>query len=268
MRKRIRGGSGLGDSLYVQAIVRYLVNELGQEMTVASPHSELFRQFGDRVEVIPHCKNNMQYVAHYAPRKQTKGTTQFQDCCINCGVPRDIPLKLDWPGPSGNLTLRTRQEAAGRPIVLVQMPRMPFSRSDPFGIELLPGREGLQHGIDAIKESGAFTVKVGKGSELYSVHGIDLDLSNRTDLRDLLELSNIADAGFGQVSFIIPLMESFGKPVLSVVARKGLSSRNPFISSITPEKVNHYASSISYVDDQKPRHIMESVQSLWQKIAS
>lgn len=263
MRKRIRGGSGLGDSLYVQAIVRYLVHERKERITVAAPHADLFKHYGDAVEVIAHCKTNMDYVAHYASRKNRPGTSQFEDCCINCGVPKDIPLQYDWPGPVGKLSADIRQRAAGKPIILLQMPRMPFSRNDPFGIELLPEQSGIQKGIDAIKKAGGYIVKIGKGGELYKVQNVDLDMSNKTTIRDLLEIANVADGGFGQVSFIIPLMESYGKPVLTVLARKGLQSKNPFISSITADKVNHYKeSSWTYVDDSMDDVIEKYCQRL------
>ena len=123
-----------------------------------------------------------------------------------------------------------------------------MDRKDKFGRELLPKEETFNRIIDALKPV-YHIVQIGSGKPLYHLEGIDLDLTSKTSITDLLDIALIADRFMGQVSFIIPLSESFDKKALIVWASKGLNSQERYISRITPRKILHKPSSLYVMDD-------------------
>lgn len=241
----VRGGSGLGDALYIQAIARYLI-ERGETVEACSDWPDIFSTLGPKVKVAPFRRTSIDRLAHYSMRRTIKGTTQFEDCCIQAGVPRDIPLRLNWT--VRNTALVDRLKGEGGPIVLVQMPRAPFGRSDGFGLDLLPEWTRLQQAIDALG-SDALKVMVGSGQAVHAFTGIDIDLTNKTSVSDLLDVASVADGFLGYCSFFVPLAECFDKPALLFWSSRGLRSREYVIRQMTPEKVISKPSCRFVIDD-------------------
>ena len=202
----IRSGMGLGDSLYLQSVVRHFVGK-GQKIEACSAWPDVFMPLGAMVKVSPFRRNLIDRLAHYAQRRGVIGTTQFDDCCIQAGVHEQIDLRIDWKPLNTDLISNLR--SSGKPIIALQMPRAPFGdRTDKYGIELLPDWQRLQRAIDLIGQR-AFIVQIGSGQPLHSFSGIDFDLANKTTVCDLLDVAWAADAFLGYCSFIIPLAESF-----------------------------------------------------------
>lgn len=247
--KTIRCGRGLGDSLYLQSVVRHLI-ETGthRRMRVRSDYPDVFRPLGERVEVTPF-NRNVDILAHYSARKGRAGTTQFEDCCHAAGIAGPVDLRLDWTVSDEGLTDRLLPSLL--PIVLVQLPRSPMGRTDGFGAELLPDCRSIQLAIDVLRDS-ALIVQVGAGEPLYRFTGIDVDLSNQTTVAQLLDVASVADGFLGYCSFMLPLAESFNKPALMVWSRRGLTAGHPYVRQITPLKVIHKpATTIAVMDDDK-----------------
>lgn len=258
----IRGGAGLGDALYVQAIARYLVTQ-GHDVEACSAWPDVFAPLAPAVKVSPFRRDGINRLAHYSQRRGVKGTTQFEDCCIQAGVPRDIPLRLDWT--VRNVALVNRSKDDGRPVVLVQMPRAPFGRSDGFGMDLLPDCRRIQDAIDAIG-SRALTVQVGSGEAMFRFGGIDIDLTNKTSVSDLLDVASIADGFLGFCSFFVPLAECFDRPALLVWSRRGLRSREFVVRQITPEKILHKTTSRAIIDDCSETAMAGAVNALCEQV--
>lgn len=250
--KTIRCGRGLGDSLYLQSVVRHLI-ETGthRRMRVRSDYPDVFRPLGERVEVTPF-NRNVDILAHYSARKGRAGTTQFEDCCQTAGIVGPVDLRLDWTLSDEPLALRLRGlRAPDHPIAVVQLPRAPMGRTDGFGAELLPDCRSIQLAIDVLRER-ARIVQVGAGEPLYRFTGVDLDLSNQTTVAQLLDVASVADGFLGYCSFMLPLAESFSKPALMVWSRRGLTAGHPYVRQITPQKVIHKpATTIAVMDDDK-----------------
>lgn len=257
----IRAGSGLGDSIYLQSIARHLI-ERGKKVEVCSNWREVFEPIRDRVLISPFRRDHIHRVAHYTGRKYAPGTDQFQDMCLSAGIAEPVDLRLDWT--VRNRLLIEKARVAGKPIVLVMLPRTPMGRKDGFGAELLPDCRTIQAAIDAIKGQ-AFIVQIGSGVPLFRFTGIDLDLANRTMVRDIIDLASAAHGFLGYVSFIVPLAESFSKPALLVWSRQGLNSkadRGEFIRAITPKKILHRASSHAVIDDCSREEITQAAHAL------
>jgi hypothetical protein len=227
---QIRGGQGLGDSLYVQSVARYYLMK-GKPLAVRSSHADVFRPLG--LPVIPFSRDGAAIVAHYVQRKGEPGTDQWQDVCVSAGIPRDTEMQLDWKllnPANADWFLGVR-----RPVIAVLLPRHGMNRSDGFANELLPNWKI----IDQLLQCNAYKVQIGQGDALYRFHGIDLNLANKTTIGDLLDIASMVDGFVGWCSFMLPLAESLQKPFFSMWSARGMKSRNAFISTLTPKKVIH-----------------------------
>ena len=127
------------------------------------------------------------------------------------------------------------------------MPRTPMGRTDGFGKTLLPDCRAIQVLIDEARDTHRI-VQIGAGQPLFNFRGLDLDLANRTTVAETIDAVSVADRCLGYVSFLVPLAESLDKPATFVWSQRGLKDGQPFISSITPAKVLHKATSRAVID--------------------
>lgn len=245
--KSIRCGRGLGDSIYLQSIVRHMLEKGSTRMCVRSDYPDVFKPLARRVDVTPF-NRTVDILAHYSARKGVQGTTQFQDCCRAAGIYDDVDLRLDWPVDDHALVQSLK--AHGRPIIVVQLPRSPMGRTDGFGAELLPDCRSIQLAIDHLRER-ALIVQVGAGDALFKFTGIDVNLANRTSISQLLDVASAADGFLGYCSFMLPMAESFSKPALMVWSSRGLRAGHPYIRQITPLKVIHRKTTTAVMDNDK-----------------
>lgn len=263
MMTSIRGGMGLGDALYVQAVARHLVGR--ERVEVCTKWPDVFRPLAG-VTLSPFRRDRISRLAHYSLRRAVRETDQFEDCCLQAGLTIDVPLRLDWRVVNGDLIARVKGKAAGRPIVLLQLPRAPMDRKDGYGDELVPDLGVIQAVIDRLRGQGAFVVQAGAGVPLHRFTGVDLDLANATSVCELLDLASAADAFLGSVSFIVPLAESLERPVLVVWSRRGLQSKNEIIRWLTPAKVLHGPRSRAVMDDAPGVEIVAAADALCEPI--
>lgn len=258
----MRGGRGLGDTIYLQSIARHMTEDGTTRMRVASDYADVFLPLGRRVQVIPFKRTGIDILAHYTSRKAIVGTSQFADMCIQAGIRKAIDLRLDWKPIDTDMVQRVK--GAGRPVVCVQLPRAPMGRIDGFGAELLPSQECMQAIVHELGKHFA-VMQVGSGRALYRLRGIDIDIANQTSVSQMIDAASAAHCFFGYPSFIIPMAESLGKPGLFLWARAGLKSMTPFVAQITPEKLLHKPGLSRFiVDNASPERIHEAVTSLLQ----
>lgn len=257
--KSIRCGSGLGDSLYLQSAVRHLV-EKGESLEVCSNWPDVFRPIWDKIKLSPF-RREVDIKAHYAIRKGETETNQFEDVCITAGIREPVDFRLDWTPLNTKLIERIKS-----PTIAVQLPRRPFDRKDGFGKELLPNCEVIQRAINLLKLRNVNTVLIGSGDALHHFSGIDLNLSNRTSVSDLIDVAYAVDGFLGYVSFIVPLAESLSKPALLVWSKRGLQSSTEFLSRITPRKILHRATSRHAIDDCSEDDLAAAVDTLLAEI--
>lgn len=247
----VRGGAGLGDAIYVQGVARHFVQE-GQTVEVCTAWPDIFRPLNGHVMLSPFRRKPIDRLAHYANRRGIGGTTQFEDCCINAGIGAKLALRLDWSPVNKDLVAHLRSVA--KPVVVVQMPRAPFGRTDGFGMEFLPDCSVIQKAIDHVA-GRAYLVQIGHGEPLYRFENIDLDLTNKTSVSDVIDIGYAAAGFLGYCSFIVPLGECFEKPVLVVWSRRGLKSPHEVIRQMTPQKILVPQFSRAVMDDASDEKI-------------
>jgi hypothetical protein len=251
----MRGGSGLGDALYVRVIAEHFIRS-GEAVTACSDQPDAFIGSGAVVE--PFRRDHIDVVAHYTMGKSDQATNQWQDVCNSAGV-KGVQLRIDWTVRNQTLVERVRAAAAGRRIVIVHGGRAPMGRTDGFGAELLPTASAFDAALGGLDD--CFLVRVGKGQHLYQVRA-HLDLSGATSVPDLLDLASICDGIVGQCSFVVPLAECFDKPLLAIWAAKGLDTGHPYTRQITPRKVLSKPSS-SFVMDDWPAERIRNAARAW-----
>jgi len=239
--RKIRGGSGLGDSIYLRPFVEHYLQR-GERVEVCTNYGEVFS--GLDVTISPFRRDSVNKVCHYVSGKTRQGTTQWEDLCISAG--EEIPFRFDWTIRNTLMTRDLQAMAAGRPIIMVNGGRPPMGRSDGFAREMLPARAAFDTVLAAL--DGCFTVEVGKGAELYPLIA-DVDLADRTTPSDLLDIATVAAGLVGQCSFMIPLAEAFDKPLMVVWAAKGLTSATEFIRLCRPQKILSKPTSTFVMDD-------------------
>jgi hypothetical protein len=249
--KHVRGGSGLGDSLYVRVIAEHLLR-LGHPVTAYTFHPDVFIGVDCRVE--PFGKLGINVLAHYVGGKNNPATSQWDDVCDSAQVAR-IPLRFTWHIINQKLVDQVREQARGRPVVLIHGGRAPMNRTDNFGIELLPEKRAFDQVQEAIYRDVLF-VRIGEGKQKYAMDRAEMDLWGKTSVADLLDLAWDCDALIGPCSFVVPLAEAFDKPLLAVWAAGGMHpARHPYLKSITPQKVLAKASSSFVIDDWGPERV-------------
>lgn len=245
--KSIRCGRGFGDSLYLQSVVRHLLEKGSTRLRVKSDWPDVFLPLGHRVEVVPFARSNCDLLAHYSMRKGFAGTTQFQDCCISAGIKGPVDMRLDWTVTKPGLVDMVRKP--GKPVLVVQLPRTPMGRTDGFGATLLPDCRAIQRLIDQAKEDHT-VVQIGAGEPLFRFKGLDIDLANKTSVAETIDVASAADRFMGYVSFLVPLAESFGKPAVFVWSRRGLQDKHQYVRQITPQKILHAPTSTAVMDEE------------------
>ena len=254
--RSIRGGMGIGDAIYLAAVVRHLVAR-GEQLEVCTAWPEIFQAYADRIQLSPFRRSPVDVLAHYSRRRSWR-TRQFQDVCIQAGLgEQEVDLRLDWTVTDPVLTGRLL--ADGRPIVCVQLPRAPMGRTDGVGHELLPNCARIQEAIDRLR-GRALLVQIGAGRPLYKFSGIDVDLRDETTISQLFDVASVASGFLGYVSYVVPMAEAFEKPALLVWSKLGLRSSTGFVRQITPQKILERASSLHVVDNCATDHLSEMTE--------
>ena len=228
---RLRGGRGLGDSLYLRPIVDYLVR-LGERVTALSDYPDVFLASG--AEVQPFTRQGVVLLAHYRTGIGNPQTTQWQDVLRSARMPEGLPLRFSWTVRNATLVDALQARAAGKPLVLVHGGREPMNRTDGFALELMPERAAFATALDALRD--CFLVRVGRGPRRYELPA-DADLDGDTTVADLLDVASQCAGVVAQCSFAVPLAECFDKPLLAIWSARGLVAREAYIRQLTPRKI-------------------------------
>jgi len=254
---RIRGGSGLGDSVYIRPVAEYFIQQ-GIDVTVMSNYGPLFD--GSGASVKPFKKYDIDVIAHYASHRRRQETNQFQDVCETAGIPQ-IPLTFSWTVSDQQKIDAIRELAAGRKIILVHGGREPLGRGDGLGLDMMPRQQAYQRLLDELAD--CFTVRIGMGKHFYNLQ-TSIDLVDKTGIAELVDLFRVCDGVVTQCGNPIPLAECFDKPVLVLFGAAGLNSGHPIIRLVTPAKVLCKPSSTYAVDDWNVEKIKDAVSGFRQ----
>lgn len=254
--KRLRGGSGLGDAVYVRPIAEHLAGR-GCRVTVCTNYPDVF--LGAPVDVDAFTRQRINVVAHYVCGKADTRTTQWEDVQRSAGV-EGVDLRFAWNIQNAALISGVAERAAGRPVVLVVGGRRPMGRSDGFGMELLPDAAAFERLVAHLSGS-CYLVGLGRDEPLYQLP-VHEDLNGATSVTDLLDLFRSCSGVLAQCSFAVPMSEVFDRPLLAVWSSRGLRAREAFIRQVTPQKVLAKATSAAVLDDAAPEALERAGREL------
>lgn len=238
----VRCGRGLGDSIYLRAVVDEYVR-CGEQVTALSNYPDVFIGSGAQVE--PFTRISRAKAANYTHRMHLP-ETQWASILRSVSLSPDVPLRFTWNVQNQGLVDRLRRQADNRPLLLVHGGHMPMQRGDAWTRDLIPRREAFQWTLDALSQ--CFTVRVGASRDAYGLN-VDKDMNGSTSVSDLLDLFYECDAVVAQCSFAMPLAECFDKPLLGIWSARGLDSRTAYLRSVTPRKVLTKPTSCHVIDD-------------------
>lgn len=255
--KRIRGGRGLGDSIYLRPIVEHFARA-GEAVIVHSDYPDVFIESGATVGPFRR-GGDINVLAHYVGGKTRTDTNQWQDVCAGAKLP-ELPLRFDWTVRNTALVDRLRANAGGDPIIVVHGGRAPMNRSDGYGMELMPDKCAFDTALAVL--AGCYTVGIGNAQQLYPLH-VDIDLNGSTSVSDLLDIGAICDGVVAQCSFCVPLAESFDKPLLAIWAARGVADGvHPYLKAITPKKILSKPTSRYVMDDWSVQRIQDVASTM------
>lgn len=261
---KIRGGAGFGDAMYVRVVAEYFVRR-GESVKVATPWPDVF--IGSGASTFPFTRDNIDVIAHYVDNRYRQETTQFRDMCLRAGIRDRLKLEFKWEQRNPELLRRVREQAAGRPIVLVHAGREPFGRTDGLGLDLIPRATVFAQALFAL--SDCLTIGIGDGKRQFYTPEVELDLVGKTSVRDILDLGTVCTGVLAQVSFCVPLAECFGKPFLGVWSAKGLRTPSrPLLTTVTPGKILEKPTSLHVIDDWEDERINGGVNAFRQLLGS
>lgn len=255
---RIRGGSGLGDAIYLQSVVRHLVYQGNKKLEVVNNYPDVFRNI-PHIRVQPFVRASVDIVAHYPSRRAFQETTQFEDMQIVGKIKGPVEMQLDWEVLNHKLINDILDRANGKPILWAGVAREPMGRNDKFGMDLVPPQQPYNDALEILSEH-YFIVEVGRGPALYPLSHTHYSLMDKTkSTTDLIDIATICDAFIGQCGYIIPLAESFHKKLMIVWNHKQFESvfpngqPNKFIRYCTPKKILHRRDTSSFIMDSDPK---------------
>lgn len=241
--QRVRGPGGLGDAIYLASAVRHLLLK-GESLLVATKWPDVFsllkKQYPERLFIDPSGTKTGHFdrIFHYQARKQLSGTTQFEDLCICGKITEKVEAKFEWEITNPFLVGSILDKADKKKILFVQVPRPPMDRLDGFGKELLPRHEVMDMILDHVKDR-FFIVQCGKGEPIHHYRNIHLDLANQTTVKEFLDVSWVSDYFLGPCSNIVTMGEAYPRHHLIIWGAGVRKSHNPFIRSMSPQKVQH-----------------------------
>ena len=231
----LRSPNGLGDAIYLRAIVLHLVAR-GEEVTVFTKWKDVFSDLPVAVrEVIDITPNDRPtYVYCPAERVIPEGLSDFVIRCRSAGIKERVELKLDWKVKNQALLDQIKRDARGRKIFIYQCARAIRS---PISALLKPRREAFNKFIE--RHADHYRIKLGHPPHVEDDPGApcELDLFGKAFIFGTFDVCTIGDIFFGQASFINCIAEALDKPHITMFARAALASPHPRANSATPERV-------------------------------
>ena len=237
----IRGCMGLGDSLYSRRVCEYYIKE-GHQITMETRYPDIFSDLD--MKTSSNRQFNSDVNCSYITRKKYKNTSQYEDVLYFAKITEPWPLIMtrEWEA-DGGFAADLLSQIDSRICLVADLYKSSGVRNR---MTLVPDVDGYNKIISALNKEYT-TVMIGNGPAM--AEGCEYDLRGKTSITDLMALAQKASFCLTQVGALLPICESFGTRVVSILSRGYRYSGESFINSITPKKVICGDSSRCYYDD-------------------
>lgn len=229
---------GLGDAIYLRAIVLHLLKK-SEQVVVFSKWPEVFADLD--VEVRPLSGVEEPHEFKITPARyrlsDRSGLTQFELMCRSAGLNDDVPLRLGWSLANKKLVDDVVRRSRGRKIMLYQPPKFP---RNPDQALVAPSREAFFSALRT--KNDFFRVRVGHPgfSAGHDDDVLEHDLFGLTSsVTDLFDLALVADHFFSEPCYMQIMAQAVQKPFTCMFSQRGLRSENAKIAGISPDRIFH-----------------------------
>lgn len=233
-------GGGLGDTVYMRAVVLHLLKR-GEKLKVFTRYPDMFADLP--LEVAPEQTKGKQdadvrVVGYSAKERQPPGVDIFQRTCRNTGIAERVELRIDWKVRNTKLLDKIKRDANGRRIFVYQ-PLKAVNDKKPWSPLTKPRREAFVKVLE--RHADFYRVKLGHPPSVPEDKDMpcELDLWGRAFIFDTFDVLSIADLCFSQPSFINAAAEALDKNYICMFSRAALNSSYVRVSSTTPESLFH-----------------------------
>lgn len=237
MRLDLNAPKGLGDAIYLRAIVLHLLKR-GDDPTVFTRWPGVFADLPIKVKSVEDVtgQEDLRHAMYclFCRVPAVKALDQFALACLQAGILEPVQLRIDWPVKNRALLDDVRKRANGRRVLMFQ----PVKKANKEQEALRPKRDAFSR---YVAERNEFRVKVGSPSHIMEgdTSPCDLDLTGKTTVQDVFDLASAVDVVFCEPCFLLPLAESMDKPVVCMFSRRGFASKVERVYNVTPERLFH-----------------------------
>lgn len=247
MTVRLRGGGGVGDSIYVYPIANYF-SKKNIDVEVLTDFPMFYRN-------IKNCKTRSRNIippgtvnCRYGERYPIQTTNIWEDTLITSGLQdKNIDLKINYDRTKYKFDFETDKK-----IVLIKSPTYSMKRQKPETERIIPNPKYFQTIINEFKDQCYF-IKCGLvNGYKTTLNNFDLDLSGYNDLIKILALVDISDIVLCQSSFFVSMAEGLDGKLMIGFNRQGMDTKYKFFHYITPKKVICKKNTTNYFIDDEP----------------
>lgn len=199
---KIRTLSGLGDAVYGYPIVKQLARKTA--VTVCTKYPEVFSNLKN-VQTTDD-RSNCDLVLRYT---RAQGKTQWEEICKCAGF--EVQFIFEWPKTLPGFEIP--QAPQGKKLCVIKEPCVAHMHKSAKNYSMSPKVEEMQAWVNANSRRFYF-VSVGHDEQFKArLKGIDLDLTNKLTVPQLLTLCANAGAIATQIGHLVPIAQGLRIPL-------------------------------------------------------
>lgn len=199
---KIRTLSGLGDAVYGYPIAKHLARK--GPVTVSTKYPEVFSALKN-VQTTDD-RSNCDLVLRYT---RVPGKTQWEEICKATGF--EVPFVFDWPKTLKDFDLP--QIPQGKKLCIIKEPCVAHMHKSAKNYSMSPRVDEMQAWVNQ-NSKRFFFVSVGQDEQFKArLKGIDIDLTNKLTVPQLLTLCANAGAIVTQIGHLVPIAQGLRIPL-------------------------------------------------------
>jgi len=147
-----------------------------------------------------------------------------------------VELRLDWKVRDQSFLDKIKRRANAKPILIYQPPKVTNGGEQEL---YTPPADAFNNWL--LARDDHYRIKVGHPSAAMEFRDApcELNLFNKTSVRQMIDLATIGDLFFSQVCFLPTLAEAMDKKSVCMFTRRQLAAGTNWVRAITPDVFFH-----------------------------